>query len=57
MTGECCDSTDRMTKRIAEQMTREDAMKALQNLIELDKDLNEQMNILRKRIWPGIQEF
>jgi hypothetical protein len=52
-----CESTDRMTKRIAEQMTRADALRALQNLIAIDKDLHEQMGILRERIWPGRQEF
>ena len=48
-----CESTDRITRRMIEQMTREDALKALQNLIEMDKDLHMQMNIIREKLWPG----
>ena len=57
LTGNLCESTERMTKRIAEQMSREDAMRALQNLIEIDKDIHSQMDILRERIWPGNGAF
>jgi hypothetical protein len=52
MTGSLCESTDRMTKRIAEQMSREEAQRALQNFIEIDKDIHAQMKILSERIWP-----
>jgi hypothetical protein len=56
---EMCESTDRITKRMVEQMTREEAQKALQNLIEIHKDIHSQMGLLRAKIWPGcaVQEI
>jgi len=51
--NEIIESTDRITRAMVARMTREDALKALQNLIEIDKDLHMQMNILREKLWPG----
>ena len=48
-----CEATERITEKMAKQMTREDALRALQNLIEIQKDIHSQMDILRERIWPG----
>ena len=50
---ELCESTDRITRQMVAKMTREDALKALQNLIEIDKDVHMQMNIIREKLWPG----
>lgn len=57
MTRELIESTDRITARMVSQMTREDALRALQNLIEIDKDLHAQIRILRARLWPSCQEY
>ncbi len=51
------ESTERITKPMANRMTREEAQRALQELIEIHKDLHAQMDILRERIWPANPHF
>ena len=55
--NEICESTERITRAMVSKMTREEALRALQNLIEIDKDLHMQMNIIREKLWPSNVAF